>query len=93
MATGDKHYIGVKSVQKGVITIPNGTTAKATINPVDVNKSIVIHCGNFSTNSSYTDSIYYECTLELTDETTVTANRYNTGSAPCTVAFEVVEFY
>lgn len=93
MATGDKHYIGVKSIQRGVITMPNGSTATATINAVDTNKAIVIHCGNFSNNASYDDSIYYECTVELTDETTVTATRYIDDSVSCTVAFEVIEFY
>lgn len=93
MATGDKYYIGVKSIQRGVIEIPNGATGTATINAVNTDKAIVIHCGNFSNDSSYPSGIYYECTLELTNETTVTASRLNVGGVKCTVAFEVIEFY
>ena len=82
----------IKSIQRYTTTM-DAETCDYHINTVDISKTILIHCGNFPTNSSYDKSYFYECILELTDANTVTITR-NTGSelAGCTVSFEVVEF-
>lgn len=96
MASGDKIYIGIKSIQRGVITIASkAESATATINVVDTAKSLVIFSGSVYNDHQY-DSFNGNATayLELTDSTTVTAKRHNTScDYALTIPYQVIEFH
>ena len=96
MASGDKIYIGVKSIQRGTITIPASTASKtATITAVNPDKALVVFSGFVFGDHQY-DSFSGNATasLTLTNATTVTASRYNTSSDDTlTIPYQVIEFY
>jgi hypothetical protein len=82
----------VKSVQRGVFTIAFGSTsASATIAAVDLANAILIYTGSTYNSDTSTDEQLFECRLTLTDATTVTGNRQNTGNGS-DVGYEVIEF-
>lgn len=81
----------IKSIQRGVITLPNpivngstNTTQTATISPVNTSKSILFELGQqngFSSRASFVYSIAVLASLELTNSTTITATiGYNFGN-------------
>jgi len=80
---------GVKSIQRGTITVSGATTNTATITAVVVAKSLVSHLGQ---QCATNDAAQANCHLDLTNTTTITATRGTTSGA-ATVSFEVVEFY
>ena len=80
----------IKSIQRGVITITSGqTTATATISSVTTGKTMLNFLGSRRASSS---SENHNCTLTLTNATTVTARRDGTLQ-DAYVGFEVIEFY
>ena len=84
----------VKRIQKGTITIGSSTkTATATITSVNTAKSVVLFSGYsnaFRNNMGYPQQDAIR--LELTNATTVTASRVNSGGA-ITIPYQVVEYY
>lgn len=84
---------GVKSVQQVTVTFPpaGATSATATINPVNVNKSVLIPLGA----TTYDDTTRGSVRLELTNSTTVTGRIAVSGSGlgPTVAGFQVVEFF
>ena len=96
MASGDKIYIGIKSIQRGVITIPTKTKdATVTINEVDTSKAIVVFSGSvLGTHQSDAYSGNATAYLQLTNSTTVTATRYgNSSEYTVTIPYQVIEFH
>lgn len=85
----------IKSIQTGIITIPNNnTSATATINAVDTTKSVVLHGGARYPSSTTTNPNATLATVQLTDATTVTATvGMTTTSGNRHVAYTVLEFY
>ena len=83
---------GIKSVQRGVITITAGNyNNTATISSVNTGKSYLNWLGSITGSSIDPYSIGMS-RIELTSSTTVEALRgVNTGG--CSVSYEVVEFY
>ena len=81
---------GIKSIQRGTISISNALSATATITSVNTNKSMVSFLG-FTETSTLTDN-RGAAYIVLTNATTVTANRL-TSSNTTTVSYEVIEFY
>ena len=84
---------GVKSVQRGTITINvSAGNATATVNSVDVNKSLLTHLGQSGYYNSTADGIF-NVRLFLTNGTTITAT---TQAAPnvvsYVVSYELVEY-
>ena len=79
---------GVKSVQRGTISISSATSATQTITAVDPLKTMINHLGETMSQ----DSTLYLARLSLTNSTTVTATRTTTTSST-TVSYEVIEFY
>ncbi len=83
---------GVKSVQRGILTLPRyqDTPAEYVINPVNVNKSLVFQCG-VRVYSSFPDQ--RTVTLHLKDSTHIEANRGDyQGSSNSYLSWEVIEF-
>lgn len=111
-ATGSAHaklaYIaantGIKSIQRGIITLGESDTTKAaTISAVTTGKAMVNLLGvrardgyvlhNIYGTSHYTAAIsHMMVTLTLTNGTTVTATRVRREDAVATVSYEVIEF-
>lgn len=79
----------IKSIQRGIITAPNGTpgSGTATITSVDVSKSVVNLCG-VAGNASWGA---HEGVVSLTNSTTVTGSQYGSNSTRY-ISFEVIEF-
>lgn len=71
-----------KAVQRGSITIADGAaTGTATITSVVVTKALEQHLGSYPANSQGgADPLYWACTVELTNPTTITARRSNSGT-------------
>lgn len=83
----------VKSVQRGVITIPKSAeNATATINAVDTTKAVVLY-GGYSTGVATNGNSHNTIRLTLANPTTLTANREATSSYAATVAYQVIEYY
>jgi hypothetical protein len=89
---------GVRSIQKGTITIASGATTSntATLGTTltDVDRAHVIYNGYSADVNGGSAPPEGNVRLTLTNTTTVTANR-NAGvnSSACTVAFTVIEYY
>jgi hypothetical protein len=87
---------GIKgSVQRGTITISIGSgSTTATVNSVDVNKSLLTHLGQSGYyNASTTDGLG-NVRLFLTNGTTITASAYASPNiVPYVVSYELVEYY
>lgn len=83
-------FDNVKSVQRGSISISSGATASATITAVDLNKSLLLPSG-FSTDAA-TNSQRALFTLELTNSTTITAQRAGTAASSAIINYSLVEF-
>ena len=107
MASGDKHYIGVKSVQRGVV---DETEAKSngyidvTISTVDINKTITNVCpwvfySDNSTGNDVSDLSYTmngsSCWGVLTNSTNLRIfyNSTITSKSNAKFVWEIIEFY
>lgn len=84
---------GIRSVQKGTITIANANTSNtATISSVNTAKAFVLFGGHTGTDATYSLSQGVP-KLDLTNATTVTANRdAQAATQSLTVSYTVVEF-
>lgn len=84
---------GIKSIQRGTITVSAATSNTATITSVDTTKTLISKLGSTTTVSvaSYEPG-RSECRVELTNATTVTAYK-NTSTDSITVGYQVVEYY
>ncbi len=79
---------GVTSVQRGVITITGKRSSKTTIKAVDLDKSILNHCGDASPYTFVSD----QCVkMHLYDSTTIEAYRNGTDGTSY-ASWEVIEF-
>ena len=84
---------GVKSIQRGVISIDTGSTSTgtATITAVDTSKSMIVPLG--ATGASFNTAVASR--LALTNSTTVTAvarNGSGVSSQVIDVGYQVIEF-
>ncbi len=80
----------IRSVQRGTITIANGTASNTgSISVQNVNKAVVTFLGATYTALAATD---FRARLTLTDASTVTANRVGTTDT-VTIGYQVVEYY
>lgn len=83
----------IKSIQRGTITIPGGSTTNgATITAVVTANSALYWLGNSLNTAGQVDSAQFMARLALTNATTVTATRGGT-TEDVTVSFEVVEYW
>ncbi len=80
---------GVKSIQRGVITISGGTSATATISAVVTAKTELRFLGGSGNDSVSQYAIIPR--IALTNTTTITATAELTTTA--TVSWELTEFY
>lgn len=86
----------IKSIQRGTITLATTASSNtATITSVDTTKSVVQLNGFNSNNSSDSNVAVYLPRVDLTNATTVTANRGITSSlnGTVTINFQVTEYY
>ena len=81
---------GIKSIQRGTITLSSTLTATATISSVNVNKSMLNFLGCVDGTTSTTNSGFAR--IELTNATTITATRNTSTFGASVVAYEVIEF-
>jgi hypothetical protein len=86
---------GIKSVQRGTITIsPSVSSATATVTSVDVNKSLLTHLGQSGYYSSSSTQGISNVRLFLSNGTTITATTYlNPNVVNYVVSYELVEYY
>lgn len=78
------------SIQSGAITLTAAASNTATISSVTTTRSAVLFLGATTTSGSGALSVY-ECIVELTNSTTVTASRI-TASGNVTVGYVVIQF-
>lgn len=89
---------GIKSIQRGVITIPvSAFSATATISSVNPAKSELRFLGGSGVANDGTNWAVIAA-LRLTNATTITATRQfarsgNTFASDCTVSWELTEWY
>lgn len=81
---------GIKSIQRGTITLSLTLTATATISSVNVNKSMLNFLGCVD-NTGFTTNLGF-ARIELTNATTITASRGTGTSGSSVVAYEVIEY-
>ena len=87
-------FSGIKSIQRGTITISGSSaTGTATITAVDTSKTELRYLGHSDTSSTAPAGRDVWCRIDLTNTTTVTATRANTGASQIIVSFEVTEYY
>lgn len=80
----------IKSIQRGVVSISGGNGSNtATITSVDTTKSLISFLGSSGSSGSASDG---QGRVELTDATTVTANRTGTNNS-ASFGYQVVEYY
>ncbi len=87
---------GIKSIQRGLISMTATSTATATISPVNTSKSILYFLGNSTAPNSgdLSYSINRMAYLTLTDSTTITASGAPTStSSGMAVSWQLVEYY
>jgi hypothetical protein len=88
---------GIKSIQRGLISMTATSTATATISPVNTSKSILYFLGNSTAPNSgdiSSNSINRMAYLTLTDSTTITASGAPTStSSGMAVSWQLVEYY
>lgn len=82
----------VKSIQPFTVTIASsGTSNTATITAVDTTRSVIFY-NQFTTSSTSSTVRLYAPRVELTNATTVTANRDTAEASTVTVRGTVIEF-
>jgi hypothetical protein len=82
---------GIKSVQRGTISIAGASSNTATISAVDVTNSVLSWGGSF--DAAGTQFALGCARVALTNATTVTATRASSDVAATTVHYEVVEYF
>lgn len=81
---------GVKSVQRGTISIGLGlTSATVTVSAVDPAKAVLLWAG-VTTNAGDLTTLGF---LVLTNATTITAQRHSNESYTTTISWQLVEYY
>jgi hypothetical protein len=81
----------VKSIQRGTIVLSGVTSNTATIAAVNLLDAELVFLGStYDTDASDNDN-NYECRVELTNATTVTAARVGAGGS-VTVSYEVIQY-
>ena len=97
MSTLSQFGSGIKSIQRGIVTISgaNVTTATATIASVNTAKSSLTHLGTigYDQGGNATADGSANTRLVLTNSTTITAARTFTTSATLAASWELVEYY
>jgi hypothetical protein len=80
--------VAIKSIQRGIIGIPNGSTsATATITSVNTSKTELRYLGyNYASTN-------IQSALTLTNSTTVTASLPSNAAATFNVYWELTEYY
>lgn len=83
----------IKSIQRGVISMPDGGSGgtishTATVTSVNTSKADLTYLGNNSSGTGANSLAY----LQLTNSTTITATRATSGSATA-VSWQLVEYY
>lgn len=78
----------IKSIQRGTIAISSGTSNTATVTSVDTSKSILMHLGQYSTQTGIDNVL---TALALTNATTITATR-GASTGTTTVGYQLVEY-
>lgn len=83
---------GIKSLQRGSITLNAQQSNTATINEVDTSKAVLIHTGRTGKGSTLH---YSTLAITLTNGTTITASGWTAQlqNVYSVVTYEVVEFY
>jgi hypothetical protein len=79
----------INSIQRGTIVISGASSATATITSVATSKTHLAFLG-FHGQSGFSIDAFFP-RIELTNATTVTANRTYGGSESTTVSYEVIE--
>ena len=92
-AIGEKSV--VKSIQRGIIKVPvNTRIARATIDNVNMNKSVVLYGGSMDSNNGGEDIPgAWLSMVELESSTTVKATKEYTERYASLVPYQVIEFY
>jgi hypothetical protein len=83
----------VRSVQLGTIQVVSANSADNTINPVNIDNSILLHLGRTSNSSSAWNTGSAFTRLSFTDNVTVTATRISTDIVEVTTSWMVLEFH
>jgi hypothetical protein len=84
---------GIKSIQRGTISISTGSSATATVTSVNTAKSLLTHLGHSGYYSSSTTDGAGNVRISLTNATTITATVGATPNlVPYTVSYELVEY-
>jgi len=82
----------IKSIQYGTLTWASGdTTVTATITSVNTARAVLSYLGFAGTNT--TNPGADECSMTLTNATTVTGLRSLSGASTASASFCVTEFY
>ena len=79
---------GIKSIQRGVISINSGSSATATITSVNTGKTELRFLGQGSSGQVDNTATPY---VVLTNATTITATRYNSAAFQSNVSWELTE--
>lgn len=83
---------GIKSIQRGTITLTGVASNTATITSVDTANSLLRWLGESSNDAGVNTTERSYVKLDLTNATTVTATR-TSATSNSVVSFEVVEYY
>jgi hypothetical protein len=84
---------GVKSIQRGTISITGAASATATVTSVNTAKSLLTHLGQTGYYSATGSDGLGNVRISLTNATTITATAYTVPNVvPLTVSYELVEY-
>ena len=84
---------GIKSIQRGIITINTGSSATATVTSVNTAKSLLTHLGQSGYYSAGSTDGLGNVRISLTNATTITAAAGATPNVVSyTVSYELVEY-
>ena len=89
MSTIGQFSTGIKSIQRGVITLTTVTSNTATITSVNTSKAVVLYGGTTIVNNE--GSSITLAKVVLTNATTITVNRIGTSST-LVLAYQVIEY-
>ena len=84
---------GIKSIQRGTISISGSSSATATVTSVNTAKSLLTHLGQSGYYSASSTDGLGNVRISLTNATTITAAAGATPNVvPYTVSYELVEY-
>ena len=84
---------GIKSIQRGTISISGSSSATATVTSVNTAKSLLTHLGQSGYYSSSGSDGLGNVRISLTNATTITAAAAATPNiVPYAVSYELVEY-